>query len=55
VAMAAMSSAKLAVMESGEVGRYALPVVSFSCLLRGRGTSFQDGVAAEEGFLCAPF
>jgi hypothetical protein len=33
----------------------ALPVVRFSCLLRGRGTSFQDGVAAGEGFLCAPF
>jgi hypothetical protein len=29
--------------------------VRFSCLLQGCGTSFQDGVAAEEGFLCAPF
>jgi hypothetical protein len=27
---------------------------SFSCLLRGRLTSFQDGVAVGEGFLCAP-
>ena len=29
--------------------------VRFSCLLRGRGVSFQDGVAAGQGFLCAPF
>jgi hypothetical protein len=29
--------------------------VRFSCLLRGRGTSFQDGVATGEGFLCALF
>jgi hypothetical protein len=34
---------------------HALPAVRFSCLLQGRGTSFQDGVAAGEGFLCAPF
>ena len=34
---------------------HALPAVRFSCLLRGRGVSFQDGVAAGEGFLCAPF
>ena len=34
---------------------HALPAVRFSCLLRGSGTSFQDGVAAEKGFLCAPF
>ena len=34
---------------------HALPAVRFSCLLRGRGASFQDGVAAGEGFLCAPF
>ena len=34
---------------------HALPVVRFSCLLRGRGVSFQDGVAAGKGFLCAPF
>jgi hypothetical protein len=34
---------------------HALPVVRFSCLLRGRGTSFQDGVAAGEGFLRVPF
>ena len=25
------------------------------CLLRGCGASFQDGVAAGKGFLCAPF
>jgi hypothetical protein len=29
--------------------------VRFSCLLRGRGASFQDGVAAGKRFLCAPF
>ena len=34
---------------------HALPAVRFSCLLRGRRVSFQDGVAAGEGFLCAPF
>jgi len=34
---------------------HALPVVRLSCLLRGRGASFQDGVAAGKGFLCAPF
>ena len=34
---------------------HALPAVRFSFLLRGRGTSFQDGVAAGKGFLCAPF
>ena len=33
----------------------ALPAVRFSCLLRGSGASFQDGVAAGKGFLCAPF
>jgi hypothetical protein len=33
----------------------AQPAVRFSCLLRGRGTIFQDGVTAGEGFLCAPF
>jgi hypothetical protein len=32
----------------------ALPAVPFSCLLRGRGASVQDGVAAGKGFLCAP-
>ena len=32
-----------------------LPAVRFSCLLRGRGTSLQHGVAAGRGFLCAPF
>ena len=34
---------------------HALPAVRFSCLLQGCGASFQDGVAAEKGFLCAPF
>jgi hypothetical protein len=34
---------------------FALPGVHFSWLLRGRGTSFQGGVAAGEGFLFAPF
>ena len=34
---------------------HALPAVRFSCLLRGRGASFQDGVTAGTRFLCAPF
>ena len=34
---------------------HALPAVRFSCLMRGRGASFKDGVAAGKGFLCAPF
>ena len=34
---------------------HALPTVRFSCLLRGRGVSLQDGAAAGKGFLCAPF
>ena len=34
---------------------HALPAVRFSCLLRGRGVSFQDGAATGKGFLCAPF
>ena len=34
---------------------HALLAVRFSCVLRGRGASFQDGVAAGKGFLCAPF
>ena len=34
---------------------HALPAIRFSCLLLGRGASFQDGVAAGKGFLCAPF
>ena len=34
---------------------HALPAVLFSCLLWGRGVSFQDGAAAGKGFLCAPF
>ena len=28
---------------------------SSSLLMRGHGASFQDGVTAEKGFLCAPF
>ena len=34
---------------------HALPAIRFSCLLRGRGASFQDGVTAGKGFLRAPF
>jgi len=34
---------------------HALPPVRFSCLLRGRGASFQDDVTAGKGFLCPPF
>ena len=34
---------------------HALRAVRFSCLMRSRGASFQDGVAAGKGFLCAPF
>ena len=34
---------------------HALPAVRFSCLLRGRGVSFQDGVAAGKRFLCPLF
>ena len=34
---------------------HTLPAVRFSCLLRGRGVSLQDGSAAGKGFLCAPF
>ena len=34
---------------------HALPAVRFSCVLRGRGASLQDGVAAGKGFLCTPF
>ena len=34
---------------------HSLPAVYFSCLLRGREASFQDGAAAGKGFLCAPF
>ena len=30
---------------------HALPAVRFSCVLRGRGASFQDGVSARKGFL----
>jgi hypothetical protein len=34
---------------------HELPAFRFSCLLRGRGASIKDGVAAGEGFLYAPF
>ena len=34
---------------------HALAAVRFSCLLQGRGASFQDGVAEGKDFLCAPF
>ena len=34
---------------------HALPAVRFSCLLRGRGVSLQDGAAAGKGFLWVPF
>ena len=34
---------------------HALPAIRFSCLLRGSGASFQDGVAAGKGFVCVPF
>jgi hypothetical protein len=34
---------------------HALQAVHFSCLLRGRGASFKDGVAVEEDVLCASF
>jgi hypothetical protein len=33
----------------------ALPAVGFSCLLRGRGVSFQDGVAAGKAFCVLRF
>ena len=34
---------------------HALPAVRFSCLLRDRVVSLQDGAPAGKGFLCAPF
>jgi hypothetical protein len=34
---------------------HALLAVCVSFSLRGRGTKFQDGIAAGESFLCAPF
>ena len=34
---------------------HALPAVRFSCLLRGRGVSFQDGVTAGKAFLYLGF
>jgi len=39
---------------TGQVS-HVLPTVHFSCLLQGCGASFQDGVTAGKGFLCAPF
>jgi hypothetical protein len=41
--------------EATGIVSHVLPVVCFSFLLHGCGTSFKDGVAAGEGFLCAPF
>ena len=32
---------------------HALRAVRFSCLMRGCGASFQDGVAAGKGFVCS--
>ena len=34
---------------------HALLAVRFSCLLQGRGASFQDGASAGKGLPCAPF
>jgi len=34
---------------------HALPAFRFSYVLRSRGANFQDGVAAGQFFLCAPF
>jgi hypothetical protein len=34
---------------------HTLPTVRLSYLLRGRGASFQDGVATGKGSLCAQF
>ena len=34
---------------------HALPGIRFSCLLRGRGVSFQDGAAAGKGFCVLHF
>jgi hypothetical protein len=34
---------------------HVLPAVHFSYLLWDHKTSFQDSIAAGEGFLCAPF
>jgi len=34
---------------------HALLAVRLSCLLRGRGANFKDGVAAGKGFLRSPF
>jgi hypothetical protein len=38
-----------------QLSKYALPAVRFSCLLRGRRASYQDGVTVAKGFLCTPF
>ena len=51
-----LTQAKLTPLAAATVQvSHALPAVRFSCLLRGRGVSFQDGAAAGKGFLCAPF
>ena len=34
---------------------HVVPAVRFSCLLRARGVSLQDGAAAGKGILSAPF
>ena len=34
---------------------HALPAVRFSCLLRGRGVSLQDGAAAGKGVFSKPY
>ena len=34
---------------------HALRAVRFSCILRGRGAIFQDGIEAGKCFLCASF
>ena len=40
-----------------QLSKFLMPYQQFarSCLLRGYGASFQDGVAAGKGFLCPPF
>ena len=51
-----LTRAKLTPLAAANVQvSHALPAVRFSCLLRGRGASFQDGVAAGKCFLYASF
>jgi hypothetical protein len=38
-----------------ELSEFLMRYSSFSCLLLCRGTSLQDGFAAVESFLCAPY